>query len=576
MKDMEVVVTVDMQKIMAVLTALAAAAASSGCAHDNGIEPVPAIDITLSSQAVTVGQNASEAITIDVTRAGGATGAVDLAVTGAPAGVMVTATPPSIADGSTSSVITITVAATAPIGPATLTVHATASGVAEQAKTVALTVTPAAVGGATAWEFCSAAAVPIWFAVQDGTGTWTRIAPAGTKFEFDIASGGGGIAYVTTRDFAGTALPRSMAALWSDPLEAARFLRNRDLDARAPSLDGAASAGSSSPARYDIFIAYGTQAELSAQGLQQCVPGNRVGGSVANLGVNQSAEVTLGTSSALVSGLDPTFQLDRVADGPLDLVASRIIVDPVTSGAAVDRLIIRRGLDQADNSTLPVLDFTTGEAFAPVVANLTVNNSGPGQAYVLSSVVTSGASRGAEISVTSGVSGPLLYYGVPSAKQAPGDLHFVAAFVFMGADVEFRGSGLYFTDPTDRTVTLGPMLPVPDVQTVSTTPSLRLRATGSLTMAYNRYVRVIFDQPGRSTTIEASAAYLSGATTYDVAIPDFTGVAGWVDDWGLKQGVPPTGWIVTGFGFTGDGVSRPAPVEGASFQFAMTSGTISP
>ena len=71
-------------------------------------------------------------------------------------------------------------------------------------------------------------------------------------------------------------------------------------------------------------------------------------------------------------------------------------------------------------------------------------------------------------------------------------------------------------------------------------------------------------------TIEASAGYLSNATTYDFAIPDFTGEPGWIDDWGLKQGVTPTGWFVTGFGFTGHGVSRPAPAEGGTFQFATS------
>lgn len=455
-------------------------------------------------------------------------------MTGAPTGVTVTVAPPSIGAGSTSSVITIAAGPGAATGPAPLSVHATAPGVDGQTETVALTVT-AAVGGSTTWEYCSAADLPIWFAVQDGTGAWTRMAPGGTKFEFDVASGRGGVAYVTTTDFPMASATRSADELGGE-IAAARLRRGRAVGV-------AASAASSLIPRFDLFIVYGTQPELAALGVEQCLPGKRVNGSVANLALNQFAEITLGSARDYADALEPTFQLTRVDGGPLDLVASRNIVL---------------------------------EAFAPAVANLTVGNLGTDKPYVLSSIVTAGAPRGATISITSETStGPFRYFGVPTANRLAGDLHFVAAVVF-SEEGDFRGTGLYFEDPTDRTVTLGSVLPMPNVEVVSTSPYVRLRATGSLTTAYNRYVRVLFGQPGRSVTMEASAAYLSNATTYDFAIPDFTGVAGWVDDWGLKQGVPPTNWFATGFGFTGTGVSRPAPVEGAIFQFAEKSGTITP
>ena len=558
---------VNIWRFMAAVIAAAAAGAGSSCKSDNGIDPVAAIDIALSQQAVTVRQNASEAITVTLTRTGGATGDVDIAVTGAPTGVTVTVAPPSIGAGSTSSVITIAAGPGAATGPATLTVHATAPGVDGQTETVALTVT-AAVGGSTTWEYCSAADLPIWFAVQDGTGAWTRIAPSGTKFEFDVAAGRGGVAYVTTTDFPTASATRSADELWGE-IAAARPRRSRAVGV-------AASAASSLIPRFDLFIVYGTQPELAGLGLEQCVPGKRVNGGVANLALNQFAEITLGSAHDYADALEPTFQLTRVDGCPLDLVASRNIVDPSMVPEIVDRIIIRRGLNPADNSTLPVLDFTGLEAFAPAVANLTVGNLGTDKAYVLSSIVTAGAPRGATISIISQSStGPFNYFGVPAANQLAGDLHFVAAFVF-SEGAEFRGTGLYFKDPTDRTSTLGSQLPMPNVEAVSTSPYVRLRATGSLTTAYNRYVRVLFSQPGRSATIEASAAYLSNATTYDLAIPDLTGVAGWVADWGLKRGVQPTVWFVTGFGFTGTGVSRPAPVEGATFQFAERIGSIMP
>ena len=209
----EVVVRVNSRQLAATLVTAAAAVVLSSCESDTGTEVVPAIDIALSKQTVTLSQNASDAITVTLTRTGAPTGDVDLAVTGAPAGVTVTATPASIAAGSTSSVITIAAGPTAAPGTATLTVRATAPVVDQQTETVVLTIT-AAVGDRTTWEFCSAAELPIWFAIQDGNGAWTRIAPTGTKFEFDLASGRGGIAYVTTEDFSSNAGTRSAAPLW--------------------------------------------------------------------------------------------------------------------------------------------------------------------------------------------------------------------------------------------------------------------------------------------------------------------------------------------------------------------------
>ena len=207
----------------------------------------------------------------------------------------------------------------------------------------------------------------------------------------------------------------------------------------------APSTASSLIPRFDLFIVYGTQPELATQGLERCVTGKRVYGSVANMAPNQFAEITLGTARDDAEALEPTFQLTHVGGGPLDLIASRNVVDASMFPAMVDRIIMRRGLNPADNSTLPVLDFTGTEAFAPAVANLTVGNLGTDKAYVLSSIVTAGAPRGATISVVSqNGAGPFRYFGVPAAKQLAGDLHFVAAFVF-SAEVEFRGMGLYLS-----------------------------------------------------------------------------------------------------------------------------------
>jgi hypothetical protein len=542
---------------------------------DNGVEPVAGIDIALSAQTLTLGRNASAAVEVVVSRVGEVTGAVGITASGAPAGVDVTATPPSIAPGSTSSTLTIIAGPTAALGAATLTVHATAPGLAEQTETFALIVRDAPAGGTTAWEFCRPTDVPIWFAVQDGSGDWMRITPSATRFEFEVSSGRGGVAYVSSEDFdpADTTaiLPYipgpagATASSWAT--------QNEALTLRAPR--SAAPVDDPSPPRYDLVVVYGTQPELAARGLEQCRPPNRVSGSVADLGVHQFVAVTLGTSTTIAT--KPTFELTAVPDGAVDLIASRTTVDPSTDEEVVDRLIVRRGLSPADDSTLPVLDFAAPEAFAPAAANLTVANLGGDLAFVLSAIFTTGAPSGATIFLTSAEgASPFRYYGIPGAHRVAGDLHLAAAVVFSADEGELRFTGLYFEDPIDRSVTLGSPLPVPQLEVAAPSPHLRVRASGSLTSAYDRYVRALFSQPGRSATIEASAAYLSQATTYDLVVPDFTGVAGWLDEWGLTEGVIPTAWFVRGVGFTGEGVSRPVPAEGVSFQFAERFGTLPP
>ena len=104
-----------------------------------------------------------------------------------------------------------------------------------------------------------------------------------------------------------------------------------------------------------------------------------------------------------------------------------------------------------------------------------------------------------------------------------------------------------------------------------------LRATGSVTSSYNTFVQALFSQEttGRIVTIIATAAYLNNATTYDFTVPDFSGVPGWNNDWGLKTGAL-VGWTVTGTGFTGIGVGTPNPVEGATLQSGFRQGEITP
>ena len=100
----------------------------------------------------------------------------------------------------TTSTLNITAAQTTAAGNYPLTVTAMATGVPTQTANLSAQVTPASGGNGTvalSFATCDPTAVPIWFAVQSGTGPWTRVT-AGAANTFTFTPGTtGGVAYVT-------------------------------------------------------------------------------------------------------------------------------------------------------------------------------------------------------------------------------------------------------------------------------------------------------------------------------------------------------------------------------------------
>ena len=541
--------------------------------------------LSMGSPTTTLQQGTSGNATVNINRTNNFAGTVNLTVTGLPTGVTGTFTP-AAATGNTST-LALTATGTATVGQATVTVRGNSGTLAEQTATFTLNVTQATGGsGNTVFEFCAVGNTPLWFAVQDGaTGTWTRVTPSGTnntRFQFNITQARAGIAYVigTTSGFVGSAARGTLAARISADMERELLLRNR------PSRTSAFAARSAVDG-FALSVIYGTQLELSGTGGALCLPGTgkTVNGTVANVGQTQSASITLGSSSAGASGANTSFVLEDVPDGALDLIAARTTttISGTSFSIALDKLIIRRGVNAANNSTLPVLDFGAAEAFDPVQANITLGNIGTDVGFALTSYFTSAGSSvtGATLAGFSlPGAGPFKYYGVPTNRQVAGDLHVAIGFAFpsLTSTDQSRFAALYFKDPTDRTVTLGPALTAPTVSTAATAPYVRFRATGPVQTQYNKLVSVSFTQGGtapRSASIQASEGYLAGSANYDFTIPDFTAVAGWDNNWGPKTGVQTT-WSVTAYTFAGIGLGSLTPLEGSTFTGASRTGTITP
>ena len=109
--------------------------------------------------------------------------------------------------------------------------------------------------------------------------------------------------------------------------------------------------------------------------------GNRFGG--RTLAAAERYDLTR-NATASTTNSNTVFTLNNVANGALDLVAARSGFNQNTLTQEIDRIIIRRGLNQANGSVIPVIDFGAVEAFAPASANVTVSNAGADQLIVQS------------------------------------------------------------------------------------------------------------------------------------------------------------------------------------------------
>ena len=136
--------------VLVLLASLACAGGSDAppAAGGGGSPPITApgvIVVSVAPTTLSVAAGSNGTATIAVARAGGFTGAVTLAVDGAPTGVPVTVTPATLDAGVTSAVLQVAVPATAATSSSTLTVRARGTGVADATASLALGITAAPV-----------------------------------------------------------------------------------------------------------------------------------------------------------------------------------------------------------------------------------------------------------------------------------------------------------------------------------------------------------------------------------------------------------------------------------------------
>ena len=490
---------------------------------------------SMTATAVTAAQGATGTSTVTLVRTGGFAGAVNLTVSGLPAGVTPNFTPTPVT-GTTSS-LSLAVGSGVAAGTYSGTITGTVAGVANVTTTVALTVTTSGGGGggAISYRFCDQ--VPTFFAFRNGSsGSWTAVqVGANNTFSFSISQGTGQIAYATANGSGGV----------------------------------------------DVQVQYLAASEFPAYAGNVCAanPATKtVTGTVAGLAAGNSATISLGSGTASPSA-NGAFTINKALDGTADLVATRLAINLTTFTFGIDKLIVRRGINPpAGGSIGPVIDFNASEAVAPASAVYTIANGNGENLTGLSIFSTANGGSASFVSFAQGLTTSVTLSGVPSTLTQAGDLHAAVVFasVTAGTTTTTRAIYQYNKDLAARTLSLGAAITAPTITTSGTSPYARIRSQGPWQADYPDAVTVGYAQGTGSTrtwTVTASRAYFgNGSATYDVDLPDLSGVSGFNNAWGLTAGVSTTYSFNIYGGFRG----LTAITEGTSIKFGGRTATISP
>jgi len=302
---------------------------------------------------------------------------------------------------------------------------------------------------------------------------------------------------------------------------------------------------------YATEIIYTTSTDLEQITGLACLEeggSKRLNGSIAGV-TSQSAVVTMNFSSVKLDPPQTTFTLTQLADRPLDLVASRVNI--VANSQASDRVILRRSVNLVNNATMPALDFGSAEAIVPGIVTATVTGLGASETTLLQNNFFSQLETSHTLSAVSGAAnGPSTVVTLPASALAAGDYHDLFAFGFT-ADGSVRGIERFFGAPANQSLVIGGALATPIVSTVATSPYIRLRASLSRQAEYGSAIDVDFSQQHTnlsvtSVSITATERYF-GSRSWNVDIPNLSGVTGWQNSWGLVSGGGTIEWTVTAF-----------------------------
>lgn len=282
-----------------------------------------------------------------------------------------------------------------------------------------------------------------------------------------------------------------------------------------------------------------TATELEASTRFQCSSPSstrNLSGSVAGLTGEQVARMSMAGDVAQATAAHPSYGLSSVLTGSRDLVAARFASE---FSSPADRVIVKRALDPAPGTPLPTLGFASSDAQPLISATLTLANLGTDLAHVGTEFITAnGAHQQLGTLTLSGGTTAVSYVSVPDALRVSSDLQKLS-IVTTGV-VGVRTVTQYYSTPTNKTITIGPMVNVPTISDAATSPYVRPRAQLASQPEYQSAVEFDYtqfiDQVFRAVYVVTTSGFLGGTpVTWDVTVPDFSGT-GYLDEWGLVTG----------------------------------------
>jgi len=296
-------------------------------------------------------------------------------------------------------------------------------------------------------------------------------------------------------------------------------------------------------------------------------------GTIAGLDTNEVATISASefARAFVVPDAQRSFVLSGLADGPQDILAARNT--RLNNVEVLTKLILRRTPQLADSATIPVFDFNSTEAFAPVVGNVTVLGQGVEGVITHTTLLTANSRSIISFRSTNATAASRGYDAVPEGKLSASDLQILtaAAAPSSSATDAVRTASVYFRTPTDQTLTFGAPLIAPAVSTITTTPTLRLRAMFAAQSDYDRYTLITYQEGANTIVTVGMTATYAGITGrgYELSIPELSAVSGFQPAWALHAGADLM-WNVSRTGGTLGIGSNATPASGATERNAVS------
>jgi hypothetical protein len=315
-------------------------------------------------------------------------------------------------------------------------------------------------------------------------------------------------------------------------------------------------------------------AGLSSVGCLEEIGTRTVNGTIAGVGPNEMALVSMGVASVTREQGNTSYSLTNLPDRPVDLIASRKTI--AANSQIADRIVLRRTQNFTSGATVPLIDFAGGtDVIQPATANANVSGILSGEFAYLQNNFFSQLETSHALSYVADLSnGTVAYPSVPQASLAVGDYHDLFLISVNAATASVRGAEHFFRAPATQTLALGPVLSdatVTDVSPGAGPVVMRLQLPAQL--SYDDAVSVRYHQQVglavTSVTQYVTAGYARGTpSTWVLEVPILRAAPGWNTDWEFDAG-SPVDWTVTAFGGRAELLFGAKPEDGEFIRYAI-------